>query len=153
MNKMQEKSKIYNIHVKTPTHPQTKPYGWQTSSSEFKRVVTKTRGFSMQNTILPLKLKRITSSPQTMANQIKRQTWQKMPTPPEVENPRFYQMSLDKPQGKHKPLNQQSKSMHKWPRHKSHKSENNHQQSQAKPTHHPQHEKYGSQGQLISKQG
>jgi hypothetical protein len=30
MKKMQEKSKIYNIHVKAPTPPQTKPYGWQT---------------------------------------------------------------------------------------------------------------------------
>jgi hypothetical protein len=27
---MQEESKIYNIHVKSPTPPQTKPYGWQT---------------------------------------------------------------------------------------------------------------------------
>jgi hypothetical protein len=30
MKKMQEKSKIYNIHAKAPTPPQTKPYGWQT---------------------------------------------------------------------------------------------------------------------------
>jgi hypothetical protein len=29
MKKMQEKSKIYNIHDKAPTPPQTKPYGWQ----------------------------------------------------------------------------------------------------------------------------
>jgi hypothetical protein len=27
---MQEKSKIYNIHAKARTPPQTKPYGWQT---------------------------------------------------------------------------------------------------------------------------
>jgi hypothetical protein len=27
MKKMQEKSKIYNIQEKTPTPPQTKPYG------------------------------------------------------------------------------------------------------------------------------
>jgi hypothetical protein len=33
MKKMQEKSKINNIHVKTPTPPQTKPYGWQTPIS------------------------------------------------------------------------------------------------------------------------
>jgi predicted glycoside hydrolase/deacetylase ChbG (UPF0249 family) len=33
----------------------------------------------------------------TKVNQIKRQTQQKTPTPPEVENLRFYQMSLDKP--------------------------------------------------------
>jgi hypothetical protein len=30
MKKMQEKRKIYNIHVKAPTPPQIKPYGWQT---------------------------------------------------------------------------------------------------------------------------
>jgi hypothetical protein len=40
MNKMQEKRKIYNIRVKAPTPSQTKPYGWQTSSFELKRVVT-----------------------------------------------------------------------------------------------------------------
>jgi hypothetical protein len=33
MKKMQEKSKIYNIHDKAPTPPQTKPYGWQTPIS------------------------------------------------------------------------------------------------------------------------
>jgi hypothetical protein len=31
--------------VKSQAPPQTKPYGWQTSSSELKRVVTKTQGF------------------------------------------------------------------------------------------------------------
>jgi hypothetical protein len=31
-------------------------------------------------------------------------------TLPEVENPRFYHMNLDKPQGKHRPLKQQGKS-------------------------------------------
>jgi hypothetical protein len=30
MKKMQDKIKIYNIHNKIPTLPQTKPYGWQT---------------------------------------------------------------------------------------------------------------------------
>jgi hypothetical protein len=67
--------------------------------------------------------------PKTKANQIKHQTQQKTPTPPEVENLRFYQMSLDKPQGKHRPLKQQSKSKCIQPRHKSHKSKNNHQRS------------------------
>jgi hypothetical protein len=76
-----------------------------------------------------------------------------MSTPPEVENPRFYQMSLDKPQDKHRLLRQQSMSKHIWSRHKSHKSENNHQRSQAKPTCHPQQEKYRPPQQLISKQG
>jgi hypothetical protein len=72
MKRMQDKSKLYNIHAKAPTPPQTKanhklppqtkPYGWQTSSSELKMVVTKIRGFSMQKTILLLKPRRITSS-------------------------------------------------------------------------------------------
>jgi hypothetical protein len=35
---MQEKSKIYNIQDKTPTSPQTKPYGWQTLISPRKSV-------------------------------------------------------------------------------------------------------------------
>jgi hypothetical protein len=39
---------------KSQAPPQTKPYEWQTSSSKLKRVVTKTRDFSMQKTILPL---------------------------------------------------------------------------------------------------
>jgi hypothetical protein len=38
MKKMQEKSKIYNIHAKAPTPPQTKPYGWQTPISHRKSV-------------------------------------------------------------------------------------------------------------------
>jgi hypothetical protein len=33
-------------------------------------------------------------------------------TPPEEENKRFYQLSLGKPQDKHRPLKKQSKSMH-----------------------------------------
>jgi hypothetical protein len=41
---------------------QTKPYGWQTSSFKLKRVVTKTRGFSMQKTIHPLNPMRNTTS-------------------------------------------------------------------------------------------
>jgi hypothetical protein len=48
--------------------------------------------------------------PEPKANQTKRQIQPKTPTPPKVENPRFYQMSLDKPQDKHRPLKQQSKS-------------------------------------------
>jgi hypothetical protein len=41
MKKMQEKSKIYNIYVKVPIPPQTKPYGWQTLISKLKRVARK----------------------------------------------------------------------------------------------------------------
>jgi hypothetical protein len=66
---------------------QTKPYGWQTSSSELKRVVTKTRGFSMQKTIIPLN--------QGKSNQA--QIRSKTPTPPE---------------DKYRPLKQQGKSKH-----------------------------------------
>jgi hypothetical protein len=40
---------------KSQDPPQTKSYGWHTSSSELKRVVNKIRGFSMQKTILPFK--------------------------------------------------------------------------------------------------
>jgi hypothetical protein len=43
--------------------------------------------------------------PETKAIQTKRQAQPKMPTLPEVENIRFHQMSLDKPQDKPRPLN------------------------------------------------
>jgi hypothetical protein len=46
------------------------------------------------------------------ANKNKRQTQIKMPTLPKVETIKFYQLSLDKPQDKHRPLKQQSKSNH-----------------------------------------
>jgi hypothetical protein len=36
----------------------------------------------------------------------KHQTQSKTRIPPEVKNPMFYQMSLDKPQGNHRPLKQ-----------------------------------------------
>jgi hypothetical protein len=47
MKKMQDKGKISNIYDKVSTLPQTKSYGWQTSSSELKMAATKTQGFSM----------------------------------------------------------------------------------------------------------
>jgi hypothetical protein len=135
MKKMKEKSKIYNIQDKTSTPPQTKtnhklppqtkPYGWQTSSSELKRVVAKIRGFLMQKIILPL-------SPRHIKLSVK-----------------FNQRRLLPPEDKYRPLKQQGKSKHICPRHKSHKNKNSHQRSQSKPTHHPQQEKHGSQGQLI----
>jgi hypothetical protein len=48
--------------------------------------------------------------PKIKANQARHQIQSKTATPPEVENTRFYQMSLDKHQDKHRPLKQQSKS-------------------------------------------
>jgi hypothetical protein len=68
----------------------------------------KTLGGSKQNTWF-LKAKDHTP-PEPKVNQTKRQTQSNTPTPPEVENTRFYQMNLDKPQEKHRPLKQQSKS-------------------------------------------
>jgi hypothetical protein len=66
-----------------------------TTNFQLKRVATKTRDFSMAKDHTP---------PEAKSNQIKRQTQSKTPTPPEDK------MSLDKPQGKHMPLKQQSKS-------------------------------------------
>jgi hypothetical protein len=60
----------------------------------------------------PLKPRQITSSPSNQDNQIKRQTQLKTSTPPELENTRFYQLSLDTPQDKHRLLKQQSKLKH-----------------------------------------
>jgi hypothetical protein len=65
--------------------------------------------------------------PEAKANQNERQTQQKRSSPLEEENTKFHQLSLDKPQDKHRPLKQQSKSMLLWPRHYCHKSESNHQ--------------------------
>jgi hypothetical protein len=48
--------------------------------------------------------------PESKENQTKHRMQPKTSTPPEVENLRFYQMSLNKPEGKHRPLKQQSKS-------------------------------------------
>jgi hypothetical protein len=59
---VREKQTIHVYKSKAPTPPQIKPYGWQTSSSELKRVVTKPRGFSMQKSILPLNLRQNTTS-------------------------------------------------------------------------------------------
>jgi hypothetical protein len=59
--------------------------------------------------------------PETKANKNKRQTQPNAPTPPEVENTKFYQLSLDKPQVKLRPLKQQSKSVLLWPRQYCHK--------------------------------
>jgi hypothetical protein len=66
---------------------------------QFKRVATKAQDFSMSKDHTPPETKtNKTTSPQTKANQPS--------APPEVENPMFYQMSLDKPQYKYRPLKQ-----------------------------------------------
>jgi hypothetical protein len=49
--------------------------------------------------------------PETKANKSKHQTQTQTPTPPKLENTMFYQLSLDKPQDKLRPLKQQSKTM------------------------------------------
>jgi hypothetical protein len=82
--------------------------------------------------------------PQTKENQTKRQTQSKTPTPPEVENTRFYQLFLDKPQDKHRSIKQQCKSKHIWPRHKSHKHKPHVTHKQGRLIGHvPQQEKCG----------
>jgi hypothetical protein len=53
--------------------------------------------------------------PETKANKNKQQTQPKTPTPPKVENTKFYQLILDKPQIKLRPLKQQCRSMLLWP--------------------------------------
>jgi hypothetical protein len=77
--------------------PSTQVIWMATLSSKLKKVVTKTQGFSMtkDNTL-----------PKPKANQTKHQIQAKTSTPPEVENTRFHQLSLDTPQDKHRPLKQ-----------------------------------------------
>jgi hypothetical protein len=47
--------------------------------------------------------------PETKANQTKRQTQRKTPTPPEEDNSKFHQLRLDKPQDKLRSLEQQGR--------------------------------------------
>jgi hypothetical protein len=49
---------------------------------------------------------RTQTPPQTKGNKNKRQTQIKTPTTPEVENTKLYQLSLDKPHDKLRPLKQ-----------------------------------------------
>jgi hypothetical protein len=102
MKKMQEKSKKIQ-YTRQKNQLPLKP-----SHMDGKHQISQTQEGSNQTTRF-LNAKEHTS-PKTKVNQIKHQTQQKTPTPPEVENLRFYQMSLDKPQGKHRPLKQQRKS-------------------------------------------
>jgi hypothetical protein len=145
--KCKRKAKYTIYRVKAPTLPQTKARHKLPLKSSHGGGNTKfqTQGGSKKSTRFLNAKDHTPLEPKT--NQTKHQIQPKTPTPPED------QMSLDKPQDTHKPLKQQNKSMHIWPRHKSHKSENNHQRSQAKFTRHPQQEKCGPPQQLISKQG
>jgi hypothetical protein len=81
----------------------------------------------------------------------KRQIQPKMRTPPEVENPRLYQISLDKSQDKHRLLNSKASQSAYDLGTKATRARiinNDHKQ---KPTRHPQQEKCGQPQQLISK--
>jgi hypothetical protein len=89
MKKMQEKCKIYNIRPKATTPPQT--------NFQLKRAATKTQGFSMTKDNTSPEAKANHKLPSNQGNQIRRQTQQKTSTPPEVENTRFHQLSLDTP--------------------------------------------------------
>jgi hypothetical protein len=145
MKRMQDKSKLYNIHAKAPTPPSNQAI-WMTNTNFPTQEGNNqnSRFLNDKGQYSPWNQGESQAPPQPKANQIKHQTQQKTSTPPED------QMSLDTPQDKHRSLKQQSKSKRIWPRHKS---ENNHQWSQAKPTCHPQQEKCGPPQQLISKQG
>jgi Flp pilus assembly protein TadD len=111
----------------------------------------------------PKTIARKQAPPQSKANQTKHQTQSNMPTPPEVENTKFYQLSLDKPHDKHMRLKQQRSQStyglgtkatrvrtiindHKHKPHVTHK--------QGRLTRHiPQQEQCGPPQQPISKQG
>jgi hypothetical protein len=112
MKKMQEKSKIYNIQDKAPTPPQIKAnHKLPLNPSHMDdNIKLQTQEGSNQNSRF-LNVKDHTPL-ESKTNQTKHQIQPKTPTPPKVENPRFYQLSLDKPQGKHRPLEQQTKSKH-----------------------------------------
>jgi hypothetical protein len=149
--KRKGKYKIYMIKHQLPLKPRQITSSHSNQAIWVANIKFRTQEDSNQDTRF-LNTKDHTP-PEPKAKYNKRQIQPKTWTPPEVENPRFYQISLDKSQNKHRPLKQQSKLKRIWPRYKSHKSKNNHQWSQAKPTHHSQQEKCGPPQQLISEQG
>jgi hypothetical protein len=103
---MQEKSKVYNIHGKNINSSSNQGKS-QAPSNQVIWVVDikfRTQGGSNQDTRF-LNAKYHTP-PKPKAKHNKHQSQLKTRTPPEVKNPMFYQMSLDKPQGKHMPLKQ-----------------------------------------------
>jgi hypothetical protein len=120
-----KKIQIYKVKHNSPSN---QVIGMTNTKFETQEGINQNTGFlNGKNHTLPETKAIKQALPQTKANQTKRPTQSKTITPPEVENTRFYQLSLDKPQDKHRPLKQQSKSMHIWPRHKCHKSENNYE--------------------------
>jgi hypothetical protein len=132
MKKMQEKSKEIQIYKMKHNSPSNQVVWMANTKFETQEDSNQNTRFLNGKKHTPPETNAIKQAPpQTKANQTKCQTQSKTPTPLEVENPRFYQLSLNKPQDKHRPLKQQRKSMHKWPWHKCHNSENNYQRSQA----------------------
>jgi hypothetical protein len=101
MKKMQEKSKIYNIQVKSSNSPSIQAIRMATTKFQTQEGSKKGTRFLNAKDHTP---------PEPKVKHTKRQTQSKTRTPPEVKNPRFYQVSLDKPQDKHMPLKQQGKS-------------------------------------------
>jgi hypothetical protein len=102
---MQEKNKIYNIQGKSTNSPWNQAK-WMTNTTfqtqegsnenmRFLNAKDHTAPEAKANHKLPLNPWQIKSSAKLD---------KKAPTPFEVENLRFYQMSLDKPQDKHRPL-------------------------------------------------
>jgi hypothetical protein len=106
MEKMQKEIKIYNIQEKSQAPPQTKAnHKLPIKPSHMNgNIKFQTQEGSKKSTRI-LNVKDHTPL-ESKTNQTKRQIRPKTPTPPDD------QMSLDKPQDTHKPLKQQSKSMH-----------------------------------------
>jgi hypothetical protein len=96
--------KIYNIQDKASTPPETKTKQKlplkPTHVDENTKFQTQ-EGSKKSTRFLNAKDH---TPPELKANQTKRQIQPKTSTPSDVVNPRFYQMSLDKPQGKHRSL-------------------------------------------------
>jgi hypothetical protein len=121
-----EKQTIQVNKTKAPTPSQTKAkhkLPLKSSHMDGKHQFSTQEGSSQDTRFLNAKDH---TPPEPKVKHNKRQIQPKTRTPPKVENPRFYQISLDKSQDKHMSLKQQSKSKHIWPRHKSHKRKNNH---------------------------
>jgi hypothetical protein len=99
MKKMQEKNRIYNIQGKITNSPSNQARWMANTKFQTQEGSKKSTRFLNTKNHTP---------PKRKAKHTKRQTQSKTRTLPEVENPRFYQISLDKPQDKHRLLNQQA---------------------------------------------
>jgi hypothetical protein len=101
MKKMQGKSKRIQIYKVNHKPPSNQAIGMTNTNFETQEDSNQNTSYFNGKNYTPL---------ETKANKNKHQTQTKTSNPLEEENTKFYQLSLDKPQDKLRPLGQQGKS-------------------------------------------